>query len=379
MKHYKYGGSTADRTVGCPAWVEQSKDIPRAISSSYADIGTMLHNCMELLLLDEAYETPQDCLGIVHKDYEVTQDLVDEKLTPAWEAFQELCKRYDIVEYEAETTMQSSDLVGGTSDLIACGPKVVVVGDWKFGDGIAVDPEDNKQGLFYTAHARNHIPDMFEGATKVVIAIIQPSNRGEETLKVWETDMREVTKFSTAFDRAVRTAEKGGTAPKAGAWCKFCPAQPTCPEKTGLAASMKRIRPDSLAHHEVSKALDLAGEIEAWIKAVKQFAHEQAEQGVKFEGWKLVEKRPTRKWMDEDAVHDKIKKAKKLKLDECGVFKMSSPAQLEKICKKKGVDFTQYAKYSHKTSSGNTLAKTSDKRPEIVASGALRELRNRLT
>jgi hypothetical protein len=37
MKHYKFGGSTAARTIGCPAWVSLSEAMPKQITSSYAD------------------------------------------------------------------------------------------------------------------------------------------------------------------------------------------------------------------------------------------------------------------------------------------------------------------------------------------------------
>lgn len=364
MKHYKFGGSTAARTIGCPAWVALSAEMPKQIASSYAHVGTMLHDCMEHALLDG--RSTQEFLGYQHEGHEVTQELIDNKLTPAYEAFKELCAEYKLTDYEAETTMEDPDEedVGGTADFIAAGNDVVCIGDWKFGDGISVSPVNSAQGLFYAFLARLEMPDMFEGRDRILIAIIQPSMREERALKTWETDVEELDQFERDFLIDVRRAKKGGTEPKAGDHCKWCPAAPTCPAKTGLIIQAQRLNPTQLK--TVSEALDVAKELSVWIKEVNAFAHEQMEMGVKFDNWKLVQKRATNKWHDEESAMDLVRKAKKLKLDECVDSKMKSPTQLKKVCKTKGIDFDKFDAYCSATSSGTTIAAASDKRPEYL-------------
>ena len=160
MQHYKYGGSTAARTIACPAWLELSAEMPKQTTSSFAEIGSMLHDCMENILLGD--KTLSTCVGFRRGKFVVTNDLVTEKLIPANNAFTELCEEYSLSEYEAEATMQRSDTIGGTADFIAVGKDVVCVGDWKFGDGISVSPDHSAQGLFYAMLARKEIPDLFE-------------------------------------------------------------------------------------------------------------------------------------------------------------------------------------------------------------------------
>ena len=109
MKHYKYGGSTAGRTIGCPAWIGLAEKMPKSVTSSYAEKGSMLHDCMEQILLQDDHK-PQDCLGFIRKgvdghEYKVDQDMIDNKIEPAHDAFKQLCKEYGLEEYEAETTM----------------------------------------------------------------------------------------------------------------------------------------------------------------------------------------------------------------------------------------------------------------------------------
>lgn len=55
MAHSKtIGGSTANRTLNCPAWLELREHVPAQIgSSSYAAEGTMLHRMCELLSTED--------------------------------------------------------------------------------------------------------------------------------------------------------------------------------------------------------------------------------------------------------------------------------------------------------------------------------------
>lgn len=370
MKHYRYGGSTAARTIGCPAWVTLSEVMPKQIASSYAHVGTMLHDCMENILLHDM--KPQEFLDYEHEGYKVSQDQVDNKLTPAYEAFKDLCDLYKMDEYEAETTMERTDEIGGTADFIAAGKDNVCIGDWKFGDGIAVSAENSAQGLFYAMLARKEIPDLFEGRDHLIIAIIQPSIRGDDTLRIWETTISHLNKWEREFLAAVKKAQTGTGEPRPGDHCKWCPAAPTCPAKTGLILQAKRLNPTQLK--TVSEALDVAKELSQWIKDVNAFAHEQMEMGVKFDNWKLVQKRATNKWHDEDAAMDSVRKAKKLKLEECVDSKMKSPTQLKKVCKTKGVDFDKFDSYCSATSSGTTIAPATDKRPEYLPTAIGEEL-----
>ena len=363
MQHYKYGGSTAARTIACPAWLGLSADMPKQLSSSYADVGTMLHDCMEKILLDTDVEY-NELLGFSYSGEKVTQEHINEKIIPAHKAFAELCKEYHLTEYEAETTMQRSDTIGGTADFIAVGEDVVCVGDWKFGDGIAVSPDHSAQGLFYAMLARKEIPDLFEGRDRLVIAIIQPNHREGDTLKTWETEMAYLDCYEAEFMEAVKRAEEGNQKPSPGDHCKWCPAMSTCPAKTGLVIKAKRVT--DIQQENIEYALDIAKDMEEWIKEVRRFAHEQLELGVKFNEWKLVQKRATNKWHDEPGVLDVIRKSKKLKINDCVDSKVKSPTQLKKVATAKGIDFERFEAYCSATSSGTTIARQSDKRPEYL-------------
>lgn len=381
-KHYKYGSSTAERTVGCPAWANLAKLLPPPSSSEYADKGTLLHRCMEEIVMNAADDNLpftdgiHEYLGDTYNDQVITQEDIDFKLIPACNALQEVIDKYGITEYEPELTLEHSELVGGTGDLICKAPKTAVVIDYKFGDGVQVYPEDNGQCMFIAALAAydRRVADMFTHVTKIVCVIIQPNNREDETLRIWETTPQTVRLWFEAFKQAVEKAEAGAIEPNAGKWCKFCPAMATCPAKTGLAEQMKKMDVTSLQHEQVSEALLLAEAIEDWIKSVRTFAHEQMELGVKFPGFKLVATRATRNWNDEVEILDKIKKAKKLKIDKCTKTTVFSPAQLEKYCKANDIDFAPYEALYSKVSGGTTIAHEDDTRPELVPAAAIKAI-----
>ena len=84
--HHRYGGSTFKRTLNCPAWRKLSDQMPSGGSSSFADEGTLLHNCCEEYFLSgKDGATPADMLieGRSYNGVELTPELVDEKLAPA--------------------------------------------------------------------------------------------------------------------------------------------------------------------------------------------------------------------------------------------------------------------------------------------------------
>ncbi len=98
--------------------------------------------------------------------------------------------------------------------------------------------------------------------------------------------------------------------------------------------------------------------VEARISAVREFVYQRACAGEEFPGFKLVEKRATRKWKDEQAAFELLRADPRLVTDP----ELRSPAQVEKIVGKK--KFAAIAEqFVEKTSSGYTLAAADDPRP----------------
>jgi len=382
--HLKYGGSTAARTIQCPAWHRLAEEVPFTLDGGAnvaADTGTMLHNCMETIYsVDDYMDDPFDAIGelleegVHYNNQHLTPELVKEKLKPAVTAVEDLLESLDISDWKCEPFVKIDDDIGGSIDMLGISDdkKTVLILDYKFGyNSVAV--EGNKQLQFYALAAATDpsTRDWFDTCDTIVLAVIQPNEDGDD-LQTWEISMEQLDDFETEYLAAVDKAEDPKTQPNSGFNCKFCPAMATCPVKTGEA--LKASRMPEIAAEKLAEYLPLAEDVIEWAKEVQKIAHQQLELGTPIKGYKLVNKRATRTWNDIEAVEDKVRKSKKIKMEDGFDFKLKSPAQMEKVCKEKGVPFKQFEEYVSAISSGTTLAKESDKRPAAVPVQGLAQL-----
>ena len=182
--HFKYGGSTAARTMGCPAWLRLAETVPLVLdggSNPAADTGTMLHNCMEELC-DYASPIETD-KGREYKGQHLTQELVNDKLNPALDAVDNLWTETDLAHIHVEPLVKIDTDIGGSIDLIGISKdkKTVLILDYKFGH-VSVSAEDNKQLKFYALAAATDpaTREWFDACETIVMAIIQPNDDGED-------------------------------------------------------------------------------------------------------------------------------------------------------------------------------------------------------
>lgn len=383
--HLEFGGSTAPRTKACPAWHNIGKNMPAGPASMAALKGTLGHLLFERGIIDEDFE-PQDMLGerrmIDGTELVVEQKDID-KVYTALDVFEEVEDKYDFDETTPEVFASTSADTGGTADLVSWTLKtespaigsveLFGVGDLKTGDGYMVYAEKNEQLLFYAWQMVEKYKGTlrFTEDTIFLLYIIQPSDRRDDPLDVWETDLATILKFAREYTQSQKEAKAGILTPCPGKHCSYCPALSVCPAKTGLVAVAQRLPAKSDELRKLQEALGVVDEMEDWCKAVRKVAHEQAEAGVKIKGFKLVNKRATRKWEDEAAAMKKFKNARGIVAEDYLDQSLKSAPQMEKVCKSKGIDFKKYESMITLHSSGTTLVKSSDKRQEALPLKAL--------
>lgn len=361
MQHSRIvGGSTAKRVIACPGSVALVDKMPPKPSSSYADEGTLLHDTIADVL--DGKGDMQSFIGRRHADVTLTPDLIHNKLAPALAALDEIDPTGEM-EYAVESRVGFGDLlpgVFGSTDFLGRLRDRAVVLDWKFGDGVAVEVEENAQLLFYAA-ASMRTPEtqwVFEGATEVELVIVQPPS-----VKRWTTTVERIKQFESELVRAVKKALQPDAPLAAGDHCKWCAAKPVCPIMTGAIDRIVLAKIEALPVEQIAHYLDQIPVVESFIKDLQQLAHGLMEEGKPIPGWKLVNKRATRQWTDE-------KKAAKALL-ELGIDpyeqKMMSPAGAEKVLKKAKRELP--ADLVVAVSSGSTLAPENDPRPAVVQIG----------
>ena len=357
------GGSTAKRVINCPGSVALVAQMPPKPSSVYADTGTLLHNVIADVLDGKA--TPQDFLGAVHADVTLDQDLIDNKLLPALAALNEIDPDKQM-EFETEVVVGFGDLlpgVFGSSDIVGRIGDTAYIVDWKFGDGVVVDVEENPQLMFYAAAAMRTPAAQwaFEGATKVELVIVQPPY-----VKRWETTPRRIQLFEKELIIAVKIAQQPDAPLAQGDWCRWCAAKAICPIMTGAADRALVSTLKDLSIENMSDYLGMADQLESWIKEVRALAMQTLEAGLPVPGYKLVPKRAMRQWIDDDKALEALEALgwPKRELVETTVI---SPAKAEKLLKKQKLPLP--ADLVVAISSGNTLATEDDPRPAVLQIG----------
>jgi hypothetical protein len=369
--HLKYGGSTATRTMNCGAWAGLSAGMPKQKVGMAASRGTVGHTGFQKMIDSETYEFSEELGMEVVVDGNtvvIDQKLVD-KIHNAIEAQEDFFEEHEIETVHTEVMMQSSDVVGGSGDVVGWSKakNLFVSGDLKTGDGHMVYALDNDQLMFYTWHAVMHFAKdfTFDGNTRIILYIVQPSDRRKEILDTWEVNLGDVMAFGKAFELAVRVSESGLSEPKAGDWCMYCPKAPTCPAKTGLVANSRRMDLDSDDVEVLERGMAMVEEVEQWCRDIRKLAHEELELGGDVAGWKLVNKRAVRAWTNEEEAFT-IFKNSRIKIDDYTDRKFKSAPQMEKVCKELGIDWKKYSALVSAVSSGTTMAKSSDPREAAI-------------
>ena len=355
------GGSTAKRVINCPGSVALVQKMPPQPSNKYADEGTLLHNVIaDIIMSDKA---PWQYLGAKYQDQVLTQELIDNKLKPALAALDVIDPNQEM-QIEAETRVGFGDLlpgVFGSTDLIGRLGNRAIVLDWKFGDGVAVDVEENPQLMFYAAAAMR-TPEAswaFEGATEIECIIVQPPE-----VKRWVTTPERIAKFELELVQAVKMAKKPDAPIKTGDHCRWCAAKPVCPQMTGAVDRALQKQIQAIDVTALGDYLQKADVLEDWIKDLRALAHQILDNGSPVPGYKLVAKRGTRQWVDDSKVPDVLIE---LGVEPYKEPELVSPAQAEKELKKRKLKLPDELVVS--VSSGTTLAVESDPRPPVLQIG----------
>lgn len=365
MKHSNIvGGSTAERVINCPGSVALVAKMPPKPSSTFADEGTLLHDCIADLL-NLRYASAREMIGRQYNEQTLTEDLVEDKLLVAMRLLNTIDPNNEM-DYEVEQRVGFGDFlpgVFGSADLLGRIDNTAIVLDWKFGSGVPVEAEENAQGMFYACAARRTdlTKWIFKDATKVKIVIVQPPS-----IKVWETTPERLDQFERQLVSAVKEAQEDNAMLSAGKWCKWCAAKPVCPVMTGEVERVKTAQIAALPADLIGGYLKTADQLEAWIAELRALAFTMLESGATVPGYKLVAKRATRSWANEETA--KALLLEHLPESELMETKMSSPAVVEKKLKKLKLALPEGSTVA--ISSGTTLADVDDPRPQVLQLGS---------
>lgn len=354
------GGSTAKRVMRCPGSVALVAKMPPKPSSSYADEGTLLHDTIAQIL-DKGTD-PSEYLGTVYNGVELTQELMDTKLIPALDLLNEIDPDSSMefsVENRVGFDKRLPGVFGSTDLLCRVGDRAVCL-DWKFGDGVTVEATESEQLMFYSAAARRTkgLEWWHEGAKSLELVIVQPPE-----IRRWTTTFKRIDQFERDLVRAVKAAQQPDAPLAAGDWCRWCAAKPVCPIMTGATDRALATQMANLDAAKIGEYLAKADMLEGWVKDLRALAHQMLEAGKPVPGYKLVPKRATRQWRDQDVAYTALTSLGIPFDDVWEPAELLSPAKMEKVLKK--FKLALPADLVVSVSSGTTMASEDDPRPAV--------------
>lgn len=375
-KHAVLSASSSERWLACPPSARLEQEF-ESTTSTYAEEGRFAHKLAEYHLQHFLGElTKQQLTYRVNKlkkesdfysqemeDYiQVYVDIAAEKINAA------RAKSKDAIVF-LEQRLDFSYWVPegfGTGDLVLVADGVVEVVDLKYGKGVPVSAIGNTQMRLYGLGAFWYY-DMLYDIDVVRMTIVQPRL---DSISTEELSAAELLKWGNETVRPIaQLAYEGKGEFVAGEHCRFCKARYTCRARAEANLELAKYEfqdPPLLEQEEIADVLGRATELRSWVADVLDYALVQArDHGVHWPGWKLVEGRSNRKYVDDDAVADVLKRAGYKHAD---IFEevLKGVTKMEKLLgKKKFTELLTDAGLVIKPPGKPTLVPESDKRPEI--------------
>uniref|UniRef100_A0A6H1ZXJ4 PD-(D/E)XK nuclease superfamily protein n=1 Tax=viral metagenome TaxID=1070528 RepID=A0A6H1ZXJ4_9ZZZZ len=334
----KFSPSSSKRWMNCPGALRLCLQFPSPESSEYAMEGTAAHELASNCLANnqDAHEWVGEPIEVEDRIFPVTEEMA-ENVQVYLDAV-----RTDMLEegissqelsVEKKFTVKGLP-VAGTNDASFSAPiGALYVYDLKYGKGMYVEVENNPQLKIYALGAWEEAG----GVNDIIhIKIAQPRYAQADPVRSQTLTREELIDFKAELELAVKACKNPKAKCCPGEWCKWCPAFGLCPavSEKAVAVAMPSLditfpEPSQMTPENISKVMELSGLISEWAKAVHGYAEKTAiDTGVVYPGYKLIQKKGRRAWVDEIAVENEFE-------HEFGEViydkKVKSPAQLEKI------------------------------------------------
>ncbi len=370
--HSIYGFSQAERYLSCPGTIAACATIPKKPSGPWAALGTAEHSLGEYCLSKNV--DAASCIGGWFYDRDATPEMA-QRVQPYLDAVREKLRAAGpdailLVETTVNAASIHPELWGSIDAAIIVPFESAEVIDLKTGVNAVEADCDQGKGYSVCAWLMFDVP-------KVTFTIIQPNaphHLGPVRSETYSA--AQLREQADRFKAGVEATLVPGAPLAAGSWCKYCPAQPTCPEvhkRTLVAAQMDFQQPTvapkpphTLTPAQLRVVLDQADMIVGWIKSVHAYAMDCALAGNPPDGYKLIAGRKgNRKWVNEATVEKALREAG----IEPHEQSLISCATAEKTIGKK--DFAHLLGDLCTQSPGKPeLAPISDARPALAAGAA---------
>lgn len=191
----------------------------------------------------------------------------------------------------------------GTGDCVIIAEPTLQIIDLKYGQGVLVKAENNPQFMLYALGALHTFGDLYD-IEHVAVTIYQPRRANVDTWEISVVDLQHWAENELIPKAELASAGEGKFFP--GSWCQFCRIAPTCQARAEANLTLAKLEfapPSELSDAETADVLARIPDLKSWASDVEAYALSKAfNQGVVFEGFKLVAGRSVRKYISETDV-----------------------------------------------------------------------------
>lgn len=370
--HALLSASASSRWLHCTPSVRLEEQFPD-VTTEYAEEGTLAHEIAELKLRKYYIEPmsqrtfntrlnkmkkhalyQEEMLKHTDTYLEYLQGITLAMTSPPYVAVE---KRIDYSTYAPEGF--------GTVDCLVISGDTIYVNDFKYGKGVAVSAYQNTQMMLYALGAYLEYSFLYP-IQKVHLSIVQPRLNN---ISEFEMTIDELLQWGESIKPIAQKAFAGEGTFVPGEHCKFCKAKARCrarAERYTALDNFKQMKPPLISDEEVGQILEKAEHIESWVKALKDYALSESLKGREITGWKAVEGRGSRSFVNTD---DAFAHLKANGVDEALLFERVplTVSKIEKVLKTETFrTLLEEAGHIQKSVGKPTLVPISDKRKPIT-------------
>jgi hypothetical protein len=292
-KHSPLGASSAERWVACPGSIALlgKFSMPETDEPDYAREGTAAHELLAKCLMEDL--EPWEFLGQSFHETEATSEMTD-AVQIAVDHVRSLITPIAKTFFEYPISSPIHPQFYGTLDVGIVYDSIIHIVDFKYGKGIVVEADHNKQLMYYAYGLVQHYPEV----RKVVLHIMQPrAFHADGVIRKWSISAEDLCLW--VGEELVPAMHRAGTDETlmAGTHCRFCPAKLVCPLLSslfGTAATYNAKEIPNLNSEALGRSYQYIPAVKHYMKALEDEAFRRARKGEACAGTKLVHKKGNR-------------------------------------------------------------------------------------
>ena len=305
-EHALLSASSSHRWLACPPSAKLCAEMPEQ-ASPYAAQGTDAHElCQHKVEKALGRDSPDPTENLSYYDQEM-EDCANEYCSFVMEQVEEAKNHCKDPQVLIEQRLDFSQWVPegfGTGDCVIVADDVLQIIDFKYGVGVMVEAENNPQMMCYALGALSEFGFLYD-IKSIKMTIFQPRRGNVSTFEISKEDL--LSWADTVLKPAAILAFNGEGEFTAGDHCQFCHVKTSCRKRAEYNLELAKYdfaMPVNLSELEIAAILPRIDELTAWAGDIKEYALEQALSGTNYPGYKIVEGRSVRKYVDDNAVAD---------------------------------------------------------------------------